>query len=91
MMYKQITISLSAKESNSSEPWLPKAGGGMPEKGSREISINLDAAGNSRQEIVKELAHKIAINAFMCALSALDDGFNEKTIVEDIKEIHKFL
>ncbi len=90
-MYKQITISLSAKESNSSEPWSPKAAGGLPEKGSRQISINLDAAGNSRSEIVKELAHKIAINAFVCALAALDDGFDDSMNVADIKEIHKFL
>ena len=90
-MYKQITISMSAKESSSSEPWSIKAAGGLPEKGSRDISINLDSVGNSRSAIVKDLAHKIAMNAFVLALAALDDGFDESIMVSDIKEIHKFL
>lgn len=93
-MYKQINISVKAKESDSSDFWQCPIAGGLPIKGSREIVIQLDASEGSREAILKELAKKIAYNAFVCALAALDDSVEYNSLIEDekalIQEIQKF-
>ena len=83
--YRKISVKIIARNEGTGDETSQKIAGGMPERSTEHREYNLDAFGN-REQLIRELAKKIAINSFVCAFDLIDGSFNgSKQQISDYK------